>query len=58
MKERSKQSEKLLNPGAGTHGRTLHVFKAMLSGKRRLLEGVQAVGYKSLYEAIQELPPI
>lgn len=45
----TKQREKLLNPAAGTYGRTLHVFKAVLGGKRRLLEGAQAVGQKSLY---------
>lgn len=63
MKKRPKQIalfvstiEKLLNPAAGTYGRTLHAFKAMPRGKRRLLGGAQAEGHESLYEAIQELP--
>lgn len=35
------ESEKWLNPAAGIYGRTLQVFKAVLGGKRSLLEGAQ-----------------
>jgi len=35
------KSEKCLNTADGTYGRTFQVFKAVLCGKRRLLEGAQ-----------------